>query len=82
MNTQMYIHPLTESHLNVVSETLGYTVVGPIGKGLACGDTGKKVPSNDAFIYIDLYNGVGTGAMTEWLDIVQIVVDRFRLSRK
>ncbi|KAF8526133.1 flavoprotein [Gautieria morchelliformis] len=60
MNTQMYLHPLTASHLSVVSDTLGYTVVGPIGKGLACGDK-------------------GTGAMTEWLDIVHMVVDRFKL---
>lgn len=43
MNTQMYLHPLTASHLNVVSGTLGYTVVGPIGKELACGDTGKLI---------------------------------------
>ncbi|GJJ08767.1 hypothetical protein Clacol_002986 [Clathrus columnatus] len=63
MNTLMYMHPLTNAHLAIVIETLGYTVVGPIGKGLACGD-------------------VGTGAMTEWLDIVKIVVDKFNLVLK
>ncbi|KAF8523137.1 flavoprotein [Hysterangium stoloniferum] len=63
MNTHMYLSPLTETHLSVVTMTLGYTVVGPIGKNLACGD-------------------VGTGAMTEWLEIVQIVVDKFKLTRK
>ncbi|KAI0754747.1 flavoprotein [Daedaleopsis nitida] len=63
MNTLMYEHPLTERHLRVVRDTIGYTVVGPIGKNLACGD-------------------VGLGAMTEWRDIVQIVVDRFGLARR
>ncbi|TFK91879.1 flavo protein [Polyporus arcularius HHB13444] len=60
MNTLMYEHPLTEQHLRIIREVIGYTVVGPIGKTLACGD-------------------VGLGAMTEWRDIVQIVVDRFTL---
>ncbi|KIJ45116.1 hypothetical protein M422DRAFT_779040 [Sphaerobolus stellatus SS14] len=40
MNTLMYQHPLTERHLSVVTDILKYTVVGPIGKGLACGDVG------------------------------------------
>ena len=60
MNTLMYEHPLTDEHLRVIREVIGYTVIGPIGKALACGD-------------------VGLGAMTEWKDIVQIVVDRFNL---
>ncbi|SPO37248.1 related to Phosphopantothenoylcysteine decarboxylase [Pseudozyma flocculosa] len=60
MNTLMYLHPLTSRHLGFVKEVLGYEVVGPIEKRLACGD-------------------VGAGAMYEWLDIVQIVVDRFGL---
>jgi len=60
MNTLMYQHPLTERHLSTVTDILKYTVVGPIGKGLACGD-------------------VGVGAMTEWSEIVQMVVQRFGL---
>ncbi|KAL1672836.1 flavoprotein [Schizophyllum commune] len=63
MNTLMYEHPLTAEHLRIVREVVGYEVVGPIGKKLACGD-------------------VGMGAMTEWTDIVKIVVDRCRLSLK
>ena len=63
MNTLMYEHPLTAEHLRVVRDVIGYNVVGPIGKTLACGD-------------------VGLGAMTEWKDIVHIVVDRFQLVRK
>ncbi|KAH9851716.1 flavoprotein [Lenzites betulinus] len=63
MNTLMYEHPLTEQHLRIVRELIGYTVVGPIGKKLACGD-------------------IGIGAMTEWRDIVQIVVDKFSLKQK
>ncbi|KAF9651638.1 flavoprotein [Thelephora ganbajun] len=62
MNTLMYDHPLTSEHLRVVKEVIGYHVVGPVGKALACGD-------------------IGLGAMTEWKDIVQIVVDRFSLRK-
>lgn len=40
MNTLMYEHPLTAEHLRVVRDVLHYEVVGPIGKNLACGDTG------------------------------------------
>ncbi|KZS93546.1 flavo protein [Sistotremastrum niveocremeum HHB9708] len=40
MNTMMYEHPLTAEHLRVVQEVIGYKVVGPIGKSLACGDVG------------------------------------------
>ncbi|KAF7976931.1 hypothetical protein HWV62_5344 [Athelia sp. TMB] len=60
MNTHMYEHPLTQQHVRTIREVIGYNVVGPIGKALACGD-------------------IGMGAMTEWKDIVQIIVDRFRL---
>jgi phosphopantothenoylcysteine decarboxylase len=40
MNTFMYEHPLTAEHLRVVREVIKYTIVGPIGKALACGDIG------------------------------------------
>ncbi|KAI0036582.1 flavoprotein [Vararia minispora EC-137] len=40
MNTLMYDHPLTARHLQVIRDIIGYTVVGPISKGLACGDVG------------------------------------------
>ena len=40
MNTFMYEHPLTSEHLRTVREVVHYEVVGPIGKGLACGDVG------------------------------------------
>ncbi|KAI5897169.1 flavoprotein [Schizophyllum commune H4-8] len=63
MNTLMYEHPLTAEHLRIVREVVGYEVVGPIGKKLACGD-------------------VGMGAMTEWMEIVKLVVDRFGLVLK
>lgn len=46
MNTLMYAHPLTAAHLRVVRETLGYEVVGPIGKALACGDVGRFCSSS------------------------------------
>ena len=40
MNTLMYEHPLTAQHLRIIREVIGYEVVGPISKGLACGDVG------------------------------------------
>ena len=40
MNTLMYEHPLTAQHLRTIREVIGYNVVGPISKGLACGDVG------------------------------------------
>jgi len=36
----MYEHPLTAIHLKTIQEVIGYEVIGPIGKGLACGDIG------------------------------------------
>jgi len=36
----MYEHPLTSEHIRVVRDVVHYEVVGPIGKGLACGDVG------------------------------------------
>ncbi|KAF7792290.1 hypothetical protein EIP86_003326 [Pleurotus ostreatoroseus] len=63
MNTLMYEHPLTSEHIRIVRDIIGYSVVGPISKGLACGD-------------------VGLGAMTEWRDVVQIVVEKFGLIHK
>lgn len=62
MNTLMYEHPLTAEHLRIVKDVVGYNIVGPIGKKLACGD-------------------IGVGAMTEWREIVQLVVDKFALGR-
>jgi len=41
MNTLMYEHPLTAEHIRIVQDVVKYQVVGPIGKGLACGDVGK-----------------------------------------
>ena len=40
MNTFMYEHPLTAEHIRIVRDVIGYNVVGPIGKTLACGDVG------------------------------------------
>ncbi|KAF8487063.1 flavoprotein [Russula ochroleuca] len=40
MNTLMYEHPLTAQHLRTIREVIGYHVVGPVSKGLACGDVG------------------------------------------
>ena len=40
MNTLMYEHPLTAQHVRTIREVIGYSVVGPVSKGLACGDVG------------------------------------------
>ncbi|CCG83921.1 protein of unknown function [Taphrina deformans PYCC 5710] len=40
MNTCMYTHPFTATHLRVLTETLHFTVLGPVEKTLACGDVG------------------------------------------
>ena len=37
----MYEQPLTAEHIRLVKEILRYEVIGPVVKGLACGDTGK-----------------------------------------
>ena len=43
MNTFMYQHPLTEVHLGIVQDKLGYLVSGPQGAGkLACSDEGMS----------------------------------------
>jgi phosphopantothenoylcysteine decarboxylase len=40
MNTFMYEHPLTALHIRTIREVIGYNVVGPVSKNLACGDVG------------------------------------------
>ena len=40
MNTLMYEHPLTAQHVRTIKEVIGYQVVGPVSKDLACGDVG------------------------------------------
>ena len=89
MNTLMYEHPLTAEHLKIVREVIGYQVVGPISKALACGDIGEQIfesvgkPSHTrVIVFVPDHFVSGIGAMTEWRDIVQIVVDRFKLVRK
>ncbi len=41
MNTHMWEHPFTARHLTQLQAELGYHVVPPVAKLLACGDTGK-----------------------------------------
>lgn len=78
MNTFMYTHPLTAKQLKIVTEELGYTVVGPQGsKGLACGDVGAcALFSRWRFMADSLWGLPGVGAMTEWTEIVQIIRDK------
>lgn len=39
MNTAMWEHPLTHQHMAIL-ESLGYRMIAPIEKRLACGDVG------------------------------------------
>jgi phosphopantothenoylcysteine synthetase/decarboxylase len=43
MNTFMWEHPLTAKHIRIIEQDIGYRVVGPVGKVLACGDIGKSI---------------------------------------
>ena len=45
MNTFMYEHPLTNLHIRTIKDVIHYEVIGPIGKNLACGDTGTSIYS-------------------------------------
>ena len=85
MNTLMYMHRLTAKQLAIARHELGYEVVGPISKLLACGDLGECSERNaeagaqlrDSVLIGSL--DAGQGAMEEWSDIVALVVKRFGL---
>ncbi len=40
MNTAMWMHPITEEHIEKLNK-FGYNFIMPIEKKLACGDTGN-----------------------------------------
>ncbi|KAJ2959371.1 hypothetical protein NQZ79_g5152 [Umbelopsis isabellina] len=40
MNTNMWMHPFTAKHLEVLESLLSYKIISPISKLLACGDLG------------------------------------------
>ncbi|GAA94379.1 uncharacterized protein L969DRAFT_105187 [Mixia osmundae IAM 14324] len=46
MNTQMWQHPLTAIQLSMVKDVLGYQIMGPVSKNLACGDDGMGAMSS------------------------------------
>lgn len=76
MNTFMWEHPFTALQLDTL-KSIGYEVVGPIGKKLACGDIGRS-HRFDVQTYTKP-DSPGMGAMTEWQDIVKLVVDEYTL---
>ncbi|VDN96491.1 unnamed protein product [Rodentolepis nana] len=41
MNTSMWDHPLTFQHIDILCNTLNWTMIEPITKKLMCGDVGK-----------------------------------------
>ncbi|CAO3631820.1 unnamed protein product [Mucor hiemalis] len=50
MNTSMWNHPLTSRHLDVLEDILGYKIIDPIGKKLACGDIGIGAMAESQYI--------------------------------
>lgn len=40
MNTNMWTHPFTDKHIAILRDTYNVTMIDPISKKLACGDTG------------------------------------------
>ena len=58
MNTHMYTHPITAKHLTAAKD-LGYTVLDPISKKLACGDVGIGAMAETIDIATSLLELVG-----------------------
>lgn len=79
MNTFMWDHPFTAKQLDILKE-IGYEVIGPIGKQLACGDIGADYALLSCHRLTACFAGIG--AMTEWQDIVKLVADRYGLRRQ
>ncbi|KAH6584223.1 hypothetical protein BASA61_007581 [Batrachochytrium salamandrivorans] len=50
MNTHMWTHPMTAKHISVLRNDLGYTIIDPVSKTLACGDVGMGGMANVAAI--------------------------------
>lgn len=50
MNTNMWMHPFTAKHLEVLESLLSYKIISPISKLLACGDLGKSQKKADRAI--------------------------------
>lgn len=50
MNTSMWNHPLTVIHMRILQDTLGFKIIDPISKKLACGDTGIGAMAEATYI--------------------------------
>ncbi|GAA5795036.1 flavoprotein [Helicostylum pulchrum] len=50
MNTGMWNHPLTDIHMRILQDTLGFKMIDPISKKLACGDTGIGAMAEATYI--------------------------------
>ncbi len=69
MNTLMYEHPLTAVHLKTIQEVIGYEVIGPIGKGLACGDIGTLIHSRRILLLtVYLFRSRSNGRMERYCE--------------
>ncbi|RHZ29633.1 hypothetical protein DYB31_007757 [Aphanomyces astaci] len=70
MNTQMYAHPATESHLHLL-KSFGYSIVSPVSKTLACGEVGTLLL---CLLHYQTRTSVGNGALASVDTIVGTVV--------
>jgi len=61
MNTMMWEHPHTARHLAELA-ALGYRVLGPVSKPLACGDVGNGAMSEPADVVAETLRLLGSGA--------------------
>jgi len=87
----MYQHPFTAKHLRIVQEELHYLVLGPQGAGkLACGDEGKLGLGHGAFHTPPAASDIdqaanrcpGVGKMTDWRDVVDVILNYAAVNRQ
>lgn len=71
MNTFMWDHPLTASHISILTK-FGYIQIPPVSKLLACGDQGIW---RYLIVLADLLSFLGVGAMASVDDIVKSVIE-------
>jgi phosphopantothenoylcysteine decarboxylase len=64
MNTSMWYHPLTARHMDVIKDILGFIIIDPISKKLACGDTGIGAMAEYTYISDCVLNLIKESGLT------------------
>lgn len=73
MNTHMWDHPFTSSHIATLTK-IGYVQVPPVSKLLACGDQGRFIIRGGAS-ETSYLSAVGMGAMATVDNIIKSVIN-------